>query len=491
MSIIREQRENVIQTNNTAQGVLIGILEKLEKRTSELIFYDDMHGNLDFSVLESEGFHNIKSIILSKEGEITSISNLPNGLEKLKCNHQLLIELSDLPSSLEELDCQYNYIEHLELSKLNKLKVLQISNNHFRKLENLPESLEELYCNNNRINILNLKDLLSLRVLHCSDNKSIIIEHLPPSIVDLKSENNPFLEINYANLHSNKKTGGNNEDVEEKINYIDALNEYFKLKNTYEEKVLKDRRKAFGRGISKSSKRKLAREVIPKCIKCGQLGGTLFKNYDNTYKAICGNKKSPCNLNIELYNGNFYENSYVLDIMHETINDNRTNIIKDKLNTIFNFESSKEVAKKFKEELEEFHFNDEYYTELLDKNNNLYKNEIREEQIKRKTKHIYDLINAIKELVEQYEKDGNRELLKTAIQIQSKELNPEIHNLRILKYEIMEMNSQKIKGGISAKEEDEIDNESNLFILFQRYADLFKMEHNMDKPQTVVKFIGK
>ena len=56
MNIIREQRENIINTNNTAQSNLIGILEKLDKRSREIIINDSLHGNLDFYVLEREGY---------------------------------------------------------------------------------------------------------------------------------------------------------------------------------------------------------------------------------------------------------------------------------------------------------------------------------------------------------------------------------------------------------------------------------------------------
>ena len=266
MNIIREQRENIIKTNNTAQSNLIGILEKLDKRTREISINDSLHGNLDFYVLEREGFNNVKTIILTKEGEVTSITNLPTGLEKLHCGHQFITELTNLPSSLVDLNCESNYVENLDFSKVDKLKFLKVTSNHLTQLENLPDTLEELYCNNNRIKILHLNELLMLRVLHTSNNKAIIIEGLPPSVVDFQSENNPYIEIEYANMHrSGEKTS---ENSERRLDYIESLHDYFKLKSKYEEQNFKLKKKAFEKGKTKKSKLRMVSSVVLKCINC-------------------------------------------------------------------------------------------------------------------------------------------------------------------------------------------------------------------------------
>jgi len=492
MNIIREQREFIITTNNTAQSNLIGILEKLEKRTNEILITDALHGNLDFSVLERDGFHNVKTIHFTKEGEITSIINLPQNLEKLKCSHQYLIELQNLPGSLIELDCQHNYIENLDFTKTKKLKILRASSNHITKLENLPDSLEELYCDDNRIKTLHLSELLLLRVLHTSNNKTIIIEGLPPSVVDFQSENNPFIEMSYANMHRSGEKS--TEHSEKKIDYIESVYDYFKLKSKYEMESYKLKRKAFEKGTSKKSKRRLAASVVTKCINCKQLGGTLFSTKDNNYYAVCGNKKSPCNLNIEIHNGKHYRIEDILFIEHGELNDIKTHIIKEKLNTIFNYVDNESAAKIFKEKIQEFHFYNADYTGLIEKNNHLYKNDIREELIRKKSKQIYGIIAAIKDLIQQYEIDSNRELLRTAIQIQIKELNPEIQNLRLLRNEIneMEMASGKLANYADPENEEGDDQQTmegkeNIYLV-QKYTKLSAFENSMGRPPAVVKY---
>ena len=419
MNIILEERENIIKNNDTAQETLLSILDKFEPQMRELSIHKELHGNLDFSVLKARGFKNVKSILLLEKGEITSISNLPEGLEKLVAGHQYLIELENIPTSIKELDIQHNFIPNLDISSLTKLKKLEISDNHFTKLENLPDSLEELYCNNNRIKVLNLKDVLSLRVLHTSNNKAIIIENLPPSIVDFKSENNPFIEIDYANLHSSKEKNDQektDDDNERKINYIESLSEYFKLKKNYEEKNFKEKKKIYDKYLSKQERKKNMAKWVPKCIQCKQPGGTLFSKKKHTYFAVCGSKRSPCKLNIEIFNGSANMLDYMMTIIGlEELVDVKEKIIKQKLDNIFNYENEKEALKNFKENLEEFNFFNGEYNELLQKHNQLYKDEIRSELIARKTQHIYDLISSINDLIQQYKKDNNSQLLKTAM----------------------------------------------------------------------------
>lgn len=491
MNIILEERENIIQNNNTAQETLLSILENSEPSLREIAIHQSLHGNLDFSVLKNRGFKNVKSILLLEKGEITSISNLPEGLEKLVASHQYLIELENIPLSIKEIDIQHNFINDLDISRLKNLIKLEVSDNHLNKLENIPDSLEELYCNNNRINLLNLKDLLKLRVLHTSNNKTIIIENLPPSIVDFKSENNPFIEIEYNNLHSSKESNIKNKsiDPEEKINYIESISEYFKLKKKYEDNNFIDKKKIFQRASSKKQGKKNVSRWIPKCVQCKQTGGTLFTKKNNTYFAVCGNKKSPCNLNIEIYNGKFYNiHEFMTTIGLEELTDIKEDIMKLKLDNIFNYENEEVAMKKFKESLQEFSYFNIEYTELIEKNNLLYKDEIREDLIMRKTQHIYDLITAIKELMTQYKKDGNGQLLKTAIEIQVKELNPEIHNLRMLRYEIMEMKHNNFKKASKSDDAEGEASEIKETQLYQRYSSLNKMDILMGRPPNVVKF---
>lgn len=469
MNIIIERREDIIKNNNTAQEELNGILDNLDNSIDELIIYNSLYGNLDFSVLETNGFKRIKTIIFDKEGEITNISNLPSNLKKLVCSKQYLMDLENLPETLVELDCRQNYISHIDFSPLKKLKVLQISDNQFEKLENLPDTLEELYCNNNKIRKLNLTNTTQLRILHSSNNKTLIIEGVPSSIVDFVSENNPFIDIEYDNLNIGSLDSEKNEERNQnKIEYIDSLYDYFKLKKEYEDELHNARKKVFEKQSNKKIGRKEAMRVKGKCVNCKRPVNTIFTIKNKSYIAMCGDINKPCGLKIEIYNGVHYPNSFIY-INKESLDNTKTMIIKQKLDTIFNYISNEESAKIFKKIMEEYNFYNSDFYNLLEKCNDIYSNKLRNDLIERKTAQIFELISSIKELVTEYEKTENRELLKNAIEIQVKELNPEIHNLRMLKYEIMEF-------------------DTNTNSLIQKYASLQKMEHNVAEPPSVVKW---
>ena len=106
---IREKRENIISGNeNTAQHKLIEILKPLSKRARSLVIREELHGDVDFSILKEEGYNMITSIHIGK-GEITSIIGLPQGIIELKCIDNYLFELTGLPSSLENLYISNNY----------------------------------------------------------------------------------------------------------------------------------------------------------------------------------------------------------------------------------------------------------------------------------------------------------------------------------------------------------------------------------------------
>ena len=84
--------------------------------------------------------------------------------------------------------------------------------------------------------------------------------------------------------------------------------------------------------------------------------------------------------------------------------------------------------------------------------------------------------------------------MRTAVQIQIKELDPEIHNLRLLRNEIneMEMESGKLSGAFD-KEPEESDHQQSsesrhTMYLVQKYTKLSGFENSMGRPPTVVKY---
>ena len=394
---MEEQREEIIKENNTAQDKLVSILESLAKNSKNLEIDEALFGDLDFSVLKETGHGNIKTIIL-KDGQITNIDGLPDGLLHFECCNNMLIALEEIPASIKHLKLPSNYLTALDLSKLEALETLVISHNKIGLLEKLPVKLVELVCDNNKLERLDLDGLTDLRVLNISNNHITLIENLPTSVVDFKMENTPSIEFRNSVL---PELRGENKDAEEDMknhaNYVESLNEFFKLKREYEIKRSKMMKDAFKREPSRKLGKLAALSVKPACINCKRPVGTIFSNRETSkYTAICGDKGNPCNLNIKIYTGKTVNLQYILNVYQEEIADIKDSIIRQKLDTLFSYVSEEKSVELFKKELETYNANSKIYKTLLDKYVDLYDNKHKKDMAVKKSDEIFRIIESIR-----------------------------------------------------------------------------------------------
>lgn len=101
----------------------------------------------------------------------------------------------------------------------------------------------------------------------------------------------------------------------------------------------------------------------------------------------------------------------------------------------------------YSKKLEEYSFDSRMFKDLLDRHNENYNNSHKKELIQKKKDVIYKYIENVRELLNEYENTDNIEILKSAVYIQTKDLFPEINNLRLLTNEIMEMNYETVIAG--------------------------------------------
>lgn len=478
MNIIREQIELVIKDNNTAQGRLIDILENSPKSLEVLEITEELHGDLNFEILKDYELGNIKNIILSK-GEITTINGLPKGLVIFECPNNLLTTLENLPISLLTLNIPNNYLEKIDIGTLKVLEILNISNNKLTVLDKLPITLNELDCNNNQIGSLDFKNIQNLKKLNISNNPITVIENLPEGIIDFKTDNTPSIEFRNSALDSITETNSTKEkkiekedEEKQKKNYEEALFEFFRLKQEYNKKVLKMKRDAYKKAPTKKLGRLASVSIKPLCINCKRPVGTIFSNRkDNKYSILCGDKVKPCELNVVIYNGdnkNFYNLLEIFSEENETI---KESIIKQKLDTIFNYVTEEKSIELFKNELEIFNETSIINKEYLDKYIEDFHNINKKEFIQKKNNTIFELNEKVKFLLEEYKNKDNKEFLKEALRIQINEIYPEIRNRRMLENELIELDSN--------------DKE---FYLFKFPIILSKLIYNLGEPPRVIKY---
>jgi hypothetical protein len=473
MNIIKEQRETIIKENNTAQEKLRLILDKLNKNINTLDINIPLQGDINFSILKEEDFTHIKTILIEK-GEITNIAGIPDGVTKIVIQQNLLFNLSELPSSLTHLEIPHNYLSELNLIELKELQYLNISHNQFEEIENLPKSLVELHCQNNHFKLLDFQGLENLKTLNISSNKITVIENLPENIVDFNYENNPSIEFRNSPSIPKEKQPEDEMDIKQQVTYNEALARYFQLKHQYESSIFAKKKEMYKMSTKpKKIKMQELKSLKPACINCRRPVGTIFKRKDERHLVICGDAKQPCHLKIELYTGRFSDNETLMYDFKEHVEDLKDKIIQQKLDTLFNFVNEKTAVEEFKKELNNYNETNIMLKELTDKYNDNYHNLQKNELIHKKREVIYRYIENVRSLLKEYENSENRELLKTAVQLQVEKLFPETENLRRLMSEHMEMTTDK---------------EYINHYLFKNQVALSKNDFTFGEPQRVIHF---
>jgi len=476
MEVIREQRENVIVNNNTAQEILTRSLERVTSSADRIHIKEALHGDIDFSILRASGLTSVQYITLSK-GEITNITGLPENLLGFYCPDNLLIELENLPTTLKSITIPHNFLTKINVSGLKQLEVLNITDNKLTKLENLPTTLETLYCDNNKLTELNLEGLSGLTTLYISNNPITVIENLPEKVSDFVMENTPSIEFRNSptlSLTSIKSSSDAVTTVDR--DYVQSLNEYFRIKRKYQATEKKLKTKIYDKHLNKRAAKREILSIKPPCVKCKRAVGTNFARKNNRYTATCGDTQNPCPLKIELYAGTMMPIEYMLYLYKEEVDGMKETIIRQKLDTLFNYINEEKSVELFKKAMESYTSNSMTYKELLDKQNVLFYDEHKRELIEKKRGVIFEFIESNRLLLDEYLKTGNEEVLKTAVDIQIKELIPESRNLRMLKYEVMELLSEE--------------NSKNVMehTLFQYPISLHKIDYVFGEPPRVVKF---
>ena len=82
MSILIQEREDILLNNNTAQQRFEEILAETDKETPILFISTVLYGDLDLSVMKSDKYKHIEEIVFS-EGKITSVVHVPTTIKKL------------------------------------------------------------------------------------------------------------------------------------------------------------------------------------------------------------------------------------------------------------------------------------------------------------------------------------------------------------------------------------------------------------------------
>jgi|TARA_B110000285_G_C15124647_1_gene619385 hypothetical protein len=479
--MIKEEREEIITNNNTAEKQFYNYLETLTKPIKKVEFKEPLYGDIDFATLKEKGL-GVPEEIIFKEGKITNLYNLPQGLLHLQCNNNLLLTIENLPSSLHFLDLEYNYLDSLDVSGLKELETLIVSHNQLSELSDLPNTLQVVKATYNKLEKLDLSLLDKLQVLHISNNMITLIENMQENIDDFQMENTPTIEFRNVDMENIKLNDDEKEgNRKKKKEYDAALKEYFKMKAKYENKLHDLKKKAFDRAPTKKIGSEEMKKVRPPCVKCKRNVGTVFNYESNKYTAVCGDAREPCKLNIQLYNGIFYYYQDLLNLFEEPVEDLKKEIIRNKLDNIFGYIDDEESKHIHDTKMTEYDTDSKTHQEILDKYNEVFNNEDKKEELIQKKKELFVLIEQNKEFLEEYKENQNKELLKQVVVNNKNNISRISKIIQNLENEIIEVNYYK-EGYYEDNRSQEI------YKLFQYPISLTNIEMNWYEPQNVIKF---
>ena len=275
-----------------------------------------------------------------------------------------------------------------------------------------------------------------------SDLGNDIFGALTPSS---SSENNDT-SSSFKNIrhHNNSDSDNSNNDTESE-NVKEVLNEYFKLKQKYENLIMVNKKKIINNtNLSKREKRSEYLKLKPKCINCSRPGGTKFitKFFPETdsddsyreYSATCGIIANPCNLNIKIQIGNVQSLPTILNNYQSEIKNLKDKVIDDKNRLLFGFIKTEEALESFEKLKDDINIFSSYYEFQLESYNFIVDNDEKNLELNESITNSYIEINQIKDCIKKMNETNNIQYAKDAVNIYVTTLKPLLDKIRYLKY---------------------------------------------------------
>ena len=257
------------------------------------------------------------------------------------------------------------------------------------------------------------------------------------------------------------------------ISIDDALHEYYKLKDLYDEKyeikkssVLSDETLSIAQKRSDIAKFKRAR----KCIVCKATGGTKFTDLNRTLKAVCGSATNPCGLNIEIAKGKIVNIGELMAATYSKIEGIKDNIIKYKLDLLFRYITDEQLVQKFGEAKKDLDTYLEQYDKLYNKYIDITVNPQNIEELKRFNAELYMYIGQIKQLMNEFKATGENEKIRTVIEIYLTNIVPL---------------TKKIRDATYVYNSVEYDDNTKEYKLIQKKYNIKSMEVDIEHPQVI------
>jgi len=264
-----------------------------------------------------------------------------------------------------------------------------------------------------------------------------------------------------------------------------VINEFYKLKNTYEKENRLNKLKIINTKLSAKEKRSEFLKLKPKCINCKKPGGTIFsikyhsekdENRDyREFKSICNVIANPCNLNITVKVGKYELLPDILKEIENEIKDNKNSIIDTKNKLLFGFITTETALQEFDDIKDYVSGFTSLLESYLERYINITDNVDKKREINEDIERSYDFIRQIKECIVSFNKTDNNQYVHDAVKIYNVSLKPLFFKINNLKY-----NENSVF----------YDEEFNTYHLIQKKYSLKSLEYNGFTNEVVKNDVG-
>ena len=244
--------------------------------------------------------------------------------------------------------------------------------------------------------------------------------------------------------------------MNKKEDVFELINKFYEYKSTYEEKYNNIKTKKDYKLLDIKGKKAKLLNYKKKCINCGNVGGTFFSTKNHILECYCNaeDTSKKCKFHIKIQLGRINNVNDYKQIIKENIEEIKSDIMKLKLDLLFNLEKEAVVLREFeihKEELEEQEKYLTIFNNIIEKNY-MFEKDTEEEKVKDSRKklikslniRIKNDINYYNKLLKQYKTEENENILKDAITTYIESILPLMEQKHEIQYQTYIVEDKKI-----------------------------------------------
>jgi hypothetical protein len=429
---------------NRSQEIIDNFITNSAANNTSYVITEPLDGPIDLSIFQQQG-RQPKHLEFAPGG-ITALLNIPRTLVVLKVNNNLLERVPDGTEHVRTLHCNNNKITGAcDFSRHLYLEDLELDKNNISDVEDLPLHLKRLSIQENPdLVALDLSTAPECTHINCKQNPSLkhVSNVTQGGNTGFQIHADPHTKINYVD---EAFSGGakKKKEAEEEIHFEQSLDAYYALKAKYETQRHQKVQAIINMTASKKEKKNMMRKLPKKCVNCGKTGdGTRFWRKNDTLHAECAADGAKCGLKLAVPVGFFANIYYLLDITREDMQEKQEKIIRLKMDTLFNYITETASKTAFKKEMEMYQGDESMLNTYKAYETSMISDPVKQRLIAKKQADIHALLKSVRQMIEMYNRTGDKRLLEEAVEKQIKEIHPEVQALRILKHPVMQMNDQ-------------------------------------------------